>query len=43
MFRSSPEYIDSYYAASSRHLQSDRPSLHENLDVDVCVVGAYNP
>jgi len=40
MFRSSPEYIDSYYAATSRHLQSNRPSLQENLDVDVCVVGA---
>ena len=40
MFRSSPEYVDSYYAATSRHLQSDRPSLQENLDVDVCVVGA---
>ena len=40
MFRSSPDYIDSYYAATSRHLQSSRPSLQENLDVDVCVVGA---
>ena len=40
MFRSSPEYVDSYYAATSRHLQSNRPSLQENLDVDVCVVGA---
>jgi gamma-glutamylputrescine oxidase len=40
MFRSSPDHVDSYYAATSRHLQSDRPSLQENLDVDVCVVGA---
>ena len=40
MFRSSPEYVDSYYAATSRHLQSNRPSLQESLDVDVCVVGA---
>ena len=40
MFRSSPEYVDSYYAASTRHLQSNRASLQESLDVDVCVVGA---
>ena len=40
MFRSSPDYVDSYYAATSRHLQTSRPSLQENLDVDVCVVGA---
>src|SRR3954462_9932047 len=40
MFCSSPEYVDSYYAATSRHLQSNRPSLQESLDVDVCVVGA---
>jgi glycine/D-amino acid oxidase-like deaminating enzyme len=40
MFRSSPDYIDSYYTATSRHLQSDRASLQESLDVDVCVVGA---
>src|SRR3954462_16039178 len=40
MFRSSPEYVDSYYAATSRDLQSNRPSLQESLDVDVCVVGA---
>jgi gamma-glutamylputrescine oxidase len=40
MFRSAPDHIDSYYAASSRHLQLNRSSLQESLDVDVCVVGA---
>ena len=40
MFRSSPDYIDSYYAATSRSLQVVRPSLDDDLDVDVCVVGA---
>jgi glycine/D-amino acid oxidase-like deaminating enzyme len=40
MFRSDPDYIDSYYAATSRHLQAVRPSLRQDLDVDVCVVGA---
>jgi glycine/D-amino acid oxidase-like deaminating enzyme len=40
MFRSAPDYIDTYYAATSRHLQLERPALREDLDVDVCVVGA---
>jgi glycine/D-amino acid oxidase-like deaminating enzyme len=40
MFRSSPDYIDSYYSATTRHLQSERPALAQDLDVDVCVVGA---
>lgn len=40
MFRASPDYIDSYYAATSRHLQQARPSLQESLQADVCVVGA---
>ena len=40
MFHSDPDYIDSYYAATTRHLQSNRPALQESLDVDVCVVGA---
>src|SRR4051812_22192000 len=40
MFRSSTGHVDSYYAATSRHLQAVRPPLRENLDVDVCVVGA---
>jgi glycine/D-amino acid oxidase-like deaminating enzyme len=40
MFRSAPDYIDTYYAATSRHLQTERASLREDLDVDVCVVGA---
>jgi gamma-glutamylputrescine oxidase len=40
MFRSSPDYIDSYYSATTRHLQTIRPTLAENVDVDVCVVGA---
>src|SRR5438105_10625836 len=40
MFHSDPDYIDSYYAATTRHLQSNRPSLQQDLDVDVCVVGA---
>ena len=40
MFRSAPDYIDTYYAATSRHLQTERAPLQEDLDVDVCVVGA---
>ena len=40
MFRSSPDYIDSYYSATTRHLQTERAALAEDLDVDVCVVGA---
>src|SRR3954454_16439391 len=40
MFRSAPDYIESYYSATSRHLQKVRPSLDGDLDVDVCVVGA---
>jgi len=40
MFRSSPDYIDTWYAATSGHLQTHRPALPGTLDVDVCVVGA---
>ena len=40
MFRSSTDYIDSYYSATSRHLQKVRPTLDGDLDADVCVVGA---
>jgi glycine/D-amino acid oxidase-like deaminating enzyme len=40
MFRSSTEYVDSYYAATSRELQQPRPALAEDLQADVCVVGA---
>lgn len=40
MFRSSPEHIDSYYAATSRDRQTPRPALTESKRVDVCVVGA---
>ena len=40
MFRSSPEHIDSYYAATSREQQTPRPDLTESKRVDVCVVGA---
>jgi glycine/D-amino acid oxidase-like deaminating enzyme len=40
MFRSSPQYIDSYYSATTRHLQVTRPELDDHLDTDVCVVGA---
>lgn len=40
MFRSSPQHTDTYYAATSRELQIERPSLEESLRVDVCVVGA---
>ncbi|HEX7689988.1 MAG TPA: FAD-binding oxidoreductase [Burkholderiaceae bacterium] len=40
MFRSAPDYTDTYYAATSRHLQTERAPLQEDLDVDVCVVGA---
>ncbi len=39
MFRSSPDYIDSYYTASTRHLQQDRAPLADNPQADVCVVG----
>lgn len=40
MFRSSPQHTDTYYAATSRNLQVQRPALDENLNVDVCIVGA---
>lgn len=40
MFDSSTEYVDSYYAASCRDQQISRPSLQENLQVDVVIVGA---
>ncbi len=40
MFRSAPDYIDSYYSATTRHLQTPRPALDHDLQADVCVVGA---
>ena len=40
MFRSSPQHTDTYYAATSRELQVERPSLEESAQADVCVVGA---
>lgn len=40
MFRSSPQHTDTYYAATSRALQVQRPSLEESMQADVCVVGA---
>lgn len=40
MFRSSPQHTDTYYAATSREWQVQRPALNEHLNVDVCVVGA---
>jgi gamma-glutamylputrescine oxidase len=40
MFRSSPQHTDTYYAATSRELQVERPSLDESTQADVCVVGA---
>jgi gamma-glutamylputrescine oxidase len=40
MFRSSPQHTDTYYAATSREFQVQRPSLNEHLSVDVCIVGA---
>lgn len=40
MFASSPDYLESYYAASSRAEQLSRASLQENLEVDVVIVGA---
>ena len=40
MLDSSPHYIDSYYAASSRDVQVQRPSLAQTLDADCVVVGA---
>ncbi|MBT9595099.1 MAG: FAD-binding oxidoreductase [Vitreoscilla sp.] len=40
MFRSSSTHTDTYYAATSRELQTERPALTENLQADVCVVGA---
>jgi gamma-glutamylputrescine oxidase len=40
MFDSSPEYVDSYYAASCPDEQVLRASLQEDLQVDVVIVGA---
>ncbi|HSN31366.1 MAG TPA: FAD-binding oxidoreductase, partial [Ideonella sp.] len=40
MFRSSPQHTDTYYAATSREWQVQRPALAESLTADVCVVGA---
>ena len=40
MFRSSPQHTDTYYAATSREWQVERPALAESLQADVCVVGA---
>ena len=40
MFQSSPNHIESYYAASSRALQLQRPALQQDMEVDVVVIGA---
>jgi len=40
MFLHSPNYIDTYYAATTRDRQVQRPALDGLIDVDVCVVGA---
>lgn len=40
MFRSSPQHTDTYYAATSREWQVERPALAESTKADVCVVGA---
>lgn len=40
MFDSSPDHVDSYYAASCRDAQIRRAPLQENLQVDVVIVGA---
>jgi len=40
MFRSSPQHTDTYYAATSREWQVERPALAESITADVCVVGA---
>lgn len=40
MFKSSPQHTDTYYAATSREWQTERPALTESMQADVCVVGA---
>ena len=40
MFRSSPQHTDTYYAATSREWQVERPALAGGLEADVCVGGA---
>jgi gamma-glutamylputrescine oxidase len=40
MFRSGTTHTDTYYAATSREWQTERPALAESLRADVCVVGA---
>lgn len=40
MFKSSPEYTDTYYVDTSQDRQVVRRSLDENTEADVCVVGA---
>ena len=40
MFEQSAHYPDSYYAASSRREQCERPALAGDLDIDVLVIGA---
>ena len=40
MFESSPNYVESYYAASCRDEQILRASLQEALQVDVAIIGA---
>ncbi|QDQ26172.1 FAD-binding oxidoreductase [Chitinimonas arctica] len=40
MFLSSPDHIDSYYAASCPEARQSRPALADELEVDVVIVGA---
>lgn len=32
--------MNSYWIASTRHLEKDYPPLSNNIEVDVCIVGA---
>lgn len=40
MFKSSPDYMDTYYSATSTDRQVRRPALTEDTTADVCIVGA---
>lgn len=40
MFKSSPDYIETYYSATSAERQVRRPALTEDTTADVCIVGA---
>ncbi len=40
MFKSSPDYIETYYSATSADRQLHRPALTEDTTADVCIVGA---